>query len=80
MFLLVFTNSFIQTVCHVLPRDCQHENRVNNIKKCAQALVYIFLYKLYTFWFKTLHSTVLILEANFMALKFFFDVTSETLT
>jgi len=47
-------------------------------KKSAQILVYIFLNKLYTFWFKTLHSTVLILEKKFMVV--FSVVTSETRT
>jgi len=56
MFLSVFINSCIHTVCHVLPRDCQHKTSEHLVmasncmktesttwrkKKCARTLVYI---------------------------------------
>jgi len=93
MFLSVFINSCIHTVCHFLPRDCQHktskhlvmasnymktESMTYQEKKMWADLVYIFLHKFYTFWFKTLHSTVLILEKIFLAVSFV--VTSKTRT
>ena len=56
MFLSVFINSCIHTVCHILPWDCQHKTSTHLSiatnymktesmtyeKKCAQSLVYIF--------------------------------------
>jgi hypothetical protein len=93
MFLSVFINSCIHTVCHILPRDCQHKTSKHLVtasnymkkesmtyeekKMCTDFGLY-FSTQTYTFWFKTLHSTVLILEKNFMA--DLYVVTSEPRT